>query len=228
MNCQDIIQFGTEIICPDINSRGSGFILKKNGSVGTNWHVVHNNFNGDSSNNITVKFQDGEEKLAVIIKTDKEKDFAILKVDKVFDQEPQLSEFRSIHAFEEVYFIGRGLDVPVISVHKGWLSAKTQGNNLDIIQIDGPINRGNSGGPVFDKDGKVIGIITQTEAIFDTDLQKLIELIPNIQGDIVMFGIRLPETLRRIIFYLDRNRFVGIGYAFPIDYIKKALAELKV
>jgi len=226
MNYQEIIKFGTEIYCLDINSRGSGFILRKDGLIGTNWHVVHSN-EGVCSKTIVVRDQDNNKYPAKILKTDREKDFAVLKIDNVFDKEPMLGEFDSVVAFDEVYFVGRGLDIPNISLHKGWISMKTQKDGLEILQIDGPINQGNSGGPVFNKKGKIIAIITQTEARFDMDLQSLLQLIPQLQGDITIFGIRLPETLRRIIFYLNRNRFVGVGYAFSIEYIKRALKDLE-
>jgi S1-C subfamily serine protease len=226
MDYEKIIKLGVEITCSDINSRGSGFILRKDGLVGTNWHVVHDNNTGNQSTAISIKIEGFDIQNASIVISDRHKDFAILRVNQVFNDEPMLGDFVTVEAFKEVFFVGRALDVPVLSLHKGWTSAKTTKDGIDILQIDGPINQGNSGGAVFDNEGKIIGVITQTEAIFDKDLQNLTRLIPQLQGDVVILGIRLPETLRRIIFYLNRNRFVGIGYAFSIEYIKEALQNL--
>lgn len=223
-----IQKVGVEISCLDINSRGSGFILREDGLIGTNWHVIHDSNTNAQSRSIKVKCSDGSMVEATRVTAAQEQDYAIIKVDKKFEFVPPLANFIEVQPYQEAYFMGRGLDVPTLSLHHGWISAKTQKDGVDVLQIDGPVNQGNSGGGVFDREGRLVGIITQTEAKFDSDLQLLWQLMPHLTqgGNIEMFGIRLPETLRRIIYYLDRNRHVGIGYAFSIDYIKEALGKV--
>lgn len=227
MNPSQLVGIGAEIYCSDINSRGSGFILREDGMVGTNWHVVHNQGTGAASRNVRVFFG-GLQYSAQIVTSDCTKDFVILKISgaQKFPIKTILGSFSALSAHQEAYFVGRGLDVPGISLHRCWISAKSTKDGIEVAQIDGPINQGNSGGPLMLTTGEVVGIITQTEAKFDAELQQLRQIIPQIQGDVQMFGIRLPETLRRIIYYLDRNRNVGIGYAFSIEYITAALKSV--
>lgn len=224
----ELRRLGVVILCNDIESRGSGFILRKDGLIATNWHVVHDKNSGIRSNSIAVLFYDGTSESTQIIRCDKEKDFAVLKIDKEFEFSPEFNSYEDVEPYESVFFAGKGLDVPTVSFHKGWISAKTRKDELNIFQIDGPINQGNSGGPVFSKDGKLIGIITQTEARFSGELLELMDYLKQVQrsGSITMLGVNPLEVFRQMIFWLNRNRNVGIGYAFSIDYIKSTLDEL--
>ena len=229
MECRDLVKLGVEIICPDIDSRGSSFILREEGLIGTNWHVVHNPVNGVSSKNILAKLGDEENLPATIKVTDRRKDFAILEVARSFSHVPILGDYQSIEPYQEVYFVGRGLDLPALSLHRGWISAKTQKDSLDVLQIDGPINQGNSGGAVFDREGRVIGIVTQTEAKIDGELIQLINEFQQLQNSgmaIAFGGINILEVFKRQIYWLNRNRHVGIGYAFSNEYIRQALSTL--
>ncbi|MDD3066318.1 MAG: serine protease [Candidatus Gracilibacteria bacterium] len=221
-----VLEKVASVHCSDINSRGSGFIISSDGLIATNAHVVRQN--NQTSTNIIVRFDDQSQLEAQVSMLDETKDFAILKVNaskelKFFE----LVVYDKFEEFSDVIFAGQGLDLPRLSIHKGWASRKIDIDGVKALQIDGPINQGNSGGPVLDQCGRVIGIITRTEAKFDSDLAALLQIIPNLQGDIQMFGIRLPETLRRIIFFLNRNRFVGVGYAFAVDYLKDALEKIR-
>lgn len=217
LKLEDLLEFGLVIECLDINSRGSGFIINNN-LIGTNWHVIHDS-QGNQSNDVVARNKEGKQFNCIVKESDSQKDFVILQINEQFNLSIDFGDFEQQKVFEEVYFVGKGLDVPTISLHRGWISAKTQVDNINVFQVDGPINQGNSGGPLFNKEGKIIAIITRTEAIFDKDLQGLLRLIPQLQGSVAIFGINLAETLRKIIFYLDRNRHVGIGYAFSIEYL---------
>lgn len=227
MDLEQLAKFGVDVLCSDIQSRGSGFILRKDGLIGTNWHVVHNQQSGAASTNIKVRlFGSGTQLNAGLLRADKNHDFAILKIDKQLDHEPKMGDYQIALAYQEVYFIGRGLEVPAISLHRGWISAKTTKDGVNIFQIDGAINQGNSGGPVIDSNGNLIGIITQTEAKIDNELLQLINEFQNLQqsGMAVALGrINILEVFKSQIYWLNRNRHVGIGYAFSIEYIDQAL-----
>jgi len=229
MQIDDLIKLGAEIICDDINSRGSGFIARRNGLIGTNWHVVHDRRRGTASQNIRVRTYNSQEFQASILNAEERNDFAVLRVNYSFESEPTYGDFVLTKPFTEIFFVGRGLDVPDISLHRGWISAKTQKDGIDVLQIDGPINQGNSGGPVFTADGKLIGIITQTEAKFNDELLELRQYLADVQqqgSSITMFGVNPLEVFRQMIYWLNRNRNVGIGYAFSIDYLKERLKSL--
>lgn len=143
---------------PELQSRGSGFVISADGYILTNAHVV------GGSNGITVSLSDKREFSAKIIGIDKRTDLALLKIDatglpKVIQGNPE-----ELKVGEWVIAIGSpfGFDS---SVTAGIVSAKgrtlPQENYVPFIQTDAAINPGNSGGPLFNMKGEVVGINSQ-------------------------------------------------------------------
>ncbi len=142
-------------------SLGSGFIISHDGYILTNNHVV------DHADKVTVRLQDRRTLTAKVVGTDPTYDIALLKVD-AGDSLPMVSigDSRSLKPGQWVLAIGSpfGFDY---TVTQGIVSAV--GRNLgqrdqpytSFIQTDVPINRGNSGGPLFDLQGRVVGINSQ-------------------------------------------------------------------
>jgi serine protease Do len=142
-------------------SLGSGFIISKDGYILTNNHVV------DHADKVTVRLQDRRTLTAKVIGTDPTYDIALLKVD-AGGSLPAVSigDSRNLKPGQWVLAIGSpfGFDY---TVTQGIVSAV--GRNLgqrdqpytSFIQTDVPINRGNSGGPLFDLQGHVVGINSQ-------------------------------------------------------------------
>lgn len=140
------------------NSLGSGFIVDPTGYVVTNSHVI------EGGEEITVILHDGEEYKAEIIGRDKKTDLALLKivVDKPLPA-VKFGDSRTARVGDWVIAIGNPLGLGG-TVTAGIVSARGRdirsGPYDDYIQTDAPINRGNSGGPLFDMKGDVIGINT--------------------------------------------------------------------
>jgi len=143
---------------PELQSRGSGFIISADGYLLTNAHVVN------GADGITVSLNDKREFAAKIIGVDKRTDLALLKIEasglpKVTQGNPD-----ELKVGEWVIAIGSpfGFDS---SVTAGIVSAKgralPQENYVPFIQTDAAINPGNSGGPLFNMKGEVIGINSQ-------------------------------------------------------------------
>jgi serine protease Do len=137
---------------------GSGFIIRKDGIVLTNNHVVEN------AKEIKVGLSDGHEFPAKILGRDAKTDLAVLKIDAKRDLPvATLGDSDALKVGEWVVAIGNpfGLDNTVTA---GIVSAKGRaiGNGPydQFIQTDAPINPGNSGGPLFNQRGEVIGINT--------------------------------------------------------------------
>ena len=130
---------------------GSGFSIKENIII-TNAHVVGYN------KKVTVNLYDGTSIKGTVIKTDAEKDLALIEVDKTITPLSIISDNLSIG--QEVYAIGAPKDMPY-TMTKGIISAldRKLGQNT-YIQIDASVNSGNSGGPLVNESGGVIGIIT--------------------------------------------------------------------
>lgn len=131
---------------------GSGFAIDKN-TIITNAHVV----NGFST--VTVKLYDGKSCVGKVTKIDKNIDLALIQVDETLTPLKLVSE-DNISIGKEVYAIGAPEDIPY-TMTKGIVSAKNRKiKNHEYIQIDASINSGNSGGPLIDENGDVIGINT--------------------------------------------------------------------
>ncbi len=141
-------------------SMGSGFIISADGYVLTNNHVV------DGSDHVTVRLSDRRELDAKVVGTDAQYDIALLKLNATNLPVVALGNSKGVKAGQWVVAIGSpfGFDH---SVTAGIVSAV--GRNfggadqqyVPFIQTDVPINRGNSGGPLFNLDGQVIGINSQ-------------------------------------------------------------------
>ena len=137
-------------------SAGSGFIIDKSGLIVTNNHVI------DASKKITVKLPDGRSFTAKLIGTDPATDIALIKITS--DKPLPTVEFgddRALRVGDWVVAVGNPFGLSN-SVTAGIVSSIGRdigaGNYNDFIQIDAPINRGNSGGPTFDLRGQVIGM----------------------------------------------------------------------
>lgn len=136
---------------------GSGFVISEDGFIVTNNHVI------EGADEIIIEFFGGEELKAVLIGTDPTVDIALLKVttDKPLDF-VSFGDSDTARVGDWVIAMGNPLGQG-FSVSAGIVSARNRalsGSYDDYIQTDAAINRGNSGGPLFDMDGMVIGVNT--------------------------------------------------------------------
>jgi len=141
-----------------MEGRGSGFIVSANGTIITNHHVVKD------ASSVTVTLDDGKVLQAKVIGRDPRTDIAVLRVDAGRTLPfIQLGNSRSVKPGEWVVAMGNPFGLGG-SVSAGIVSATGRdigaGPYDQFIQIDAPINQGNSGGPLFTQDGKVIGMNT--------------------------------------------------------------------
>jgi serine protease Do len=138
-------------------SLGSGFIIHPDGLIVTNNHVVEN------ATDIRVKLEDGKEFKATVVGRDPKTDLALIKIDAKNLQAAPFGDSEKLEVGEPVMAIGNpfGLDATVTT---GIVSAKGrvigEGPYDDFIQTDASINRGNSGGPLINVNGEVVGINT--------------------------------------------------------------------
>ncbi|ABC38342.1 DegQ family serine endoprotease [Burkholderia thailandensis] len=136
-------------------SLGSGFIISADGYILTNAHVI------DGANVVTVKLTDKREYKAKVVGTDKQSDVAVLKIDASGLPTVKIGDPAQSKVGQWVVAIGSpyGFDNTVTS---GIISAKSRAlpdeNYTPFIQTDVPVNPGNSGGPLFNLNGEVIGI----------------------------------------------------------------------
>ena len=140
-------------------STGSGFILSADGYVVTNYHVVEGN------GEITVETNSGEQYKATIVGYDDLNDVALLKVEASDLSPVTLGNSDDLIVGDQVVAIGNPLGELTSTLTVGYISAKerdvnTSGFAVNMLQTDAAINSGNSGGPLFNMQGQVIGITT--------------------------------------------------------------------
>src|SRR3954469_21767382 len=147
-------------------AEGSGFVIDSDGHVATNQHVV------DGATSITVTFADGKTASAKVVGTDPSTDVAVIKVDAPKSELHPLTfdDSNGVEVGDGVVAIGSpfGLEETVTTGIVSALNRTIQApNNFTIsgaIQTDAAINHGNSGGPLLDSSGQVIGINSQIES----------------------------------------------------------------
>jgi serine protease Do len=139
------------------NALGSGFIISADGYIVTNNHVI------EAADEVSVELYSGEELDAEVVGVDPRTDLALLKItaDRTFPF-VTFGDSDAARVGDWVMAIGNPLGQG-FSVSAGIVSARNrtlQGSYDDFIQTDAAINRGNSGGPLFNMDGEVIGVNT--------------------------------------------------------------------
>lgn len=148
--------FGQEAVAA---SAGSGFILSEDGYIITNCHVV------EGADTIQVSLFNGDEFPAELVGADKGYDIAVLKIEANGLPKVTVGDSDQLKVGEEVVAIGNPLGELTFTMTNGILSAldreiNTDGNPQNMLQTNAAINSGNSGGPLFDMDGNVIGVTT--------------------------------------------------------------------
>jgi serine protease Do len=179
-----------------VEARGSGFIISADGTVVTNYHVVKDALS------VSVTLDDGTVLPAKVVGKDPRTDIAVLKLSA---NKPlpyiQLGNSRDVKPGEWVVAMGNPFGLGG-SVTAGIVSAVSRdigaGPYDQFIQVDAPINQGNSGGPLFTQDGKVIGMNT---AIFSPS------------GGSVGIGFAIPsDMIRTVEAQLEKSGHVTRGY----------------
>ena len=141
-------------------SSGSGFIVTDSGYIVTNYHVVE----GGKSYKVTT--YDNKEYDAKLIGYEESNDIAVLKIEGDSFQSVKYGNSSSISVGDNVYVIGNPLGDLTYTLTSGVVSALNRliksddGSLINMFQTDAAVNSGNSGGPVFDSTGSVVGIAT--------------------------------------------------------------------
>jgi tetratricopeptide (TPR) repeat protein len=136
-------------------AQGTGFVLSADGTIVTNCHVI------EGGKNMLVKSHTGGiHEVHEILAVDKDRDIALLKADAKNLQSLELADPSTVVAGSKIIVIGNPVGLES-TVSEGIVSAKRSlAGYGDVLQITAPISPGSSGSPVFNEDGKVVGIAT--------------------------------------------------------------------
>jgi serine protease Do len=178
-----------------MTGQGSGFFISADGYAVTNVHVV------DHADKVEVQTDDGKTYTAKVVGTDQKTDLALIKVDtdKEFayvtfaDKPPRIGDW--VIAVGNPFGLSGSATAGIVSARGRDIGA---GPYDDFIQIDAPINKGNSGGPAFNTEGKVIAVNT---AIYSPS------------GGSVGIGFGIPsETVKTVVAQLKDKGYVERGW----------------
>ncbi len=193
-------------------SLGSGFVVDKAGHIVTNYHVV------DGAKSIRVSFSNGSSTKATVVGTDPSSDLAVLKIDTTsraltpltLGDSDQMKVGDPVVAIGNPFGLDRTVTAGIVSAIQRAITAPN-GYTIDhIIQTDAAINHGNSGGPLLNGLGQVIGVNSQIETGSNSGTS----------GN-VGIGFAIPSnTVKTVVAQLIRNghvnrAFIGIS-AVPI------------
>jgi serine protease Do len=192
-----------------IVSRGAGFFISADGYVVTNNHVI------ESSQSTEILADDGTAYKARLIASDPASDLALLKIDGRDDfpfvdfsnKPPRVGD--EVFAVGNPFGFGGTVTAGIVSALERHIGTDSYG---DLIQIDAPINKGNSGGPSFDMDGKVVGVNTVFYSPSDGS---------------VGIGFAIPsEIVKRVILDLKANHAVNRGwFGARLQAVTPSIAE---
>jgi serine protease Do len=192
-------------------STGSGFIVDSKGYILTNYHVI------EDTNRITVRLESGEEYIADVIGVDEETDIAVLKIDAGRDLPTvKLGDSKALQVGDWVLAIGSpfGLDQTVTAGIVSKVERETPSSGFQkFIQTDAAINRGNSGGPLVNMKGEVIGVNSQ---------------IATSTGDYNGIGFALPSNEATYVYnQILQNGKVKRGFlGVTLDSLKPEFAKV--
>ena len=201
--CRQVVGITTEVTYTNffgMNSSsavsGTGFIVSADGYILTNYHVIE--LAAQNAKDVNVILHDGTRYTAAIVGYEKYNDLAVLKIDAEGLSPVTFGDSSSISVGDTVYAVGNPLGELDFSMSTGHVSALDRlitsdesGVAINMFQIDAAVNSGNSGGPVYNAAGEVVGIVTAKYA--STGVEGLGFAIPvndavSIAGDLIRQG----------------------------------------
>jgi S1-C subfamily serine protease len=134
-----------------------------------------------------------------------------------------VSDTNAVEVGDDIIFSGYPLATPAMVTHKGMISGV--GLNGEIICIEAPINKGNSGGALCNSSGQAIGIISMKEGGIGIGLKEMAEQINGSSVKVSIGGVDPMQGIQELTTTLDRYISTGIGYARSIQYLRDYLKK---
>ena len=151
--------FASVIVKRASGGHGSGFAISNDGYILTNYHVVASKMAGKLEI-IKVITSDGDELEGTVVRVNKFRDLALIKVNKKFEKAFVVPNVKTFKNLQDVYTIGTPISIELgQSVSSGVISNERKVNNNNLLQLGMSVNGGNSGGPLYDASGNLHGVI---------------------------------------------------------------------
>lgn len=172
---KQVVGINTDIVTTNLwgmpvqgSVRGSGFVISEDGYILTNYHVIEEAYSGGYDINVMFSSESGYETTeytAEVIGFDRNNDVAVIKIDATGLSAATLGSSDDLRVGDTVYAVGNPLGELNYSMSDGMVSATdrvitTDEGTANMFQITAAVNEGNSGGPVYNAYGQVVGIVT--------------------------------------------------------------------
>lgn len=229
--CQQVVGISSEITYTNFFGMssaaavsGSGFILTSDGYVLTNYHVIESAYQNKAD--ITVMTHDGTKYTASVVGFEQENDVAVLKIDGENLPHVTVGDSDNMKVGDEVYAVGNPLGELDFSMTTGHVSAldrliatDNSSESINMFQFDAAVNSGNSGGPVYNTEGEVVGVVTAKYS--DSGVEGLSFAIPindaaTIANDLITKGYVTGKAYMGVTLRNDYNSMYANYYGWPV------------
>ncbi len=170
--CSQVVGITTEVTYTNLFGMtsssavsGSGFVVSEDGYILTNYHVISHAYEGSST--ATVIMHDGTRYEAEVVGVEAANDIAVLKIEATGLNPVSFGDSDRMQVGDTVYPVGNPLGELEFSMSTGHVSALDRyittdesGDSINMFQMDAAVNSGNSGGPVYNDKGQVVGVVT--------------------------------------------------------------------
>ena len=231
MACKQVVGISSEITYTNFFGMsstsavsGSGFVLTADGYVLTNFHVIETPLKSNAD--ITVMLHDGTKYTASVVGYEQENDVAVLKIEGENLAHVTIGDSDDMNVGDEVYAVGNPLGELEFSMTTGHVSAKdrlisteSSSEPINMFQFDAAVNSGNSGGPVFNNKGEVVGVVTAKYS--SSGVEGLSFAIPindaaNIANDLITKGYVTGKAYMGISLRNDYTSMYANYYGWPV------------
>lgn len=228
------------VACFDLGSAGTGFFIRPDGILLTCCHVIlrsttdpQGGIRLEYSQDIRIETASGTYPASIVHDWNSThpifEDYAILKIEAKGVQCLSLGNYDHAEPGDRVLIVGYPLEYPYLCATSGMISAKHRSPsymnatvNLDMIQIDGSVNLGNSGGPLLHMDSaRAVGIVSLRVGSIERSIQNLKAMPEVAESPALTEVVNALEGIHR---YLNP----GIGQAVSIDYARRELTALGI
>lgn len=207
---------------PPARGAGSGFIVSEDGYILTNAHVV------SGADRVTVRLTDRREFQAEVVGVDPRTDVAVIKIEATDLPTVRIGDPEALEPGQWVLAIGSPFGLEN-SVTAGIISATSRavgpGSNVPFIQTDVAVNPGNSGGPLFNLQGEVVGInsmiFSQTGGYMGLSFAIPIDVATNVQQQLIEHG----RVVRGRIGVIVQDVNAQLAQSFGLDRPRGALVS---
>ena len=236
--CNEVVGITTEVTYTNFFGQtsssavsGSGFIVSSDGYILTNYHVIEYAYKGNYA--VTVMLHDGTRYEASIVGVEDCNDIAVLKIDASGLDPVTFGDSDKLSVGDDVYAVGNPLGELEFSMTTGHVSALDRlittdesSEAINMFQIDAAVNSGNSGGPVYNANGEVVGIVTAKYS--DTGVEGLGFAIPindaaKIANDLITKGYVTGKAYMGVSIDERYNSMYSQYYNMPIGAFVKSV-----